>query len=492
MVSFARPVPRLWLRFASGIGLVLLASSLMAAGLGTSNGHVHSMVIRLLTPLASFSPPGTRFDTRVIGPELREKGFFLPSGTLVSGKVENSASVRLGILRERAMLKLQFDACHLPDGSPFDCKVVLVDVDNAREQVSENRIQGVLAAGHASSWLGGIWYRPNTFLLPRSAMGLTGAVGTVYTHFVPSPVGAAAMLGSRLLFDRLPDPEIEFPAGTDLLVQMELPAGFISSFQPPAPISPQLSQWVAAQPDEVRHPDTQLAGDMIDLVLVGSRPQVEGAFLAAGWETCDLLTSRSFARMYAAFSSMRADPVAPVAPLRYGGNTSTLSFQKTLNTVAKRHHIRIWPGTFPGTPVWLAAATHDTNIILDQRRMSITHRIDPLIDRERSTVVNDLVAAGCVAGIGTVDRPGAVRTPGSGMPSITDGKAVLLYLQDCSAHNPASRDLEEPRHNRLTLASRWLFLEDREYLFRGNVYYLAYRAATSLLKRKSEPLSPED
>ena len=85
--------------------------------------------------------------------------------------------------------------------------------------------------------------------------------------------------------------------------------------------------------------------------------------------------------------------------------------KRTLNTVAKRHHVRIWPASFPGTQLWLGAATHDTAIVLDSKRMSLTHRIDPLVDRERSTVVNDLSSAGCVAGVGLVKRPHAIRLP---------------------------------------------------------------------------------
>ena len=210
-----------------------------------------------------------------------------------------------------------------------------------------------------------------------------------------------AVIGSRLALLRMPDPEIELPVGTDLLVRVQVPSDFAPSPEPLVSLSPELSEWVAAQPEDVYLPDKRLAGDMIHLVLVGSRDQVERAFLAAGWSTTEPLTGRSFARMYSAFFSMKADPNAPIAPLTYPWKTAALNFQKTLNTVAKRHHIRIWPASFAGTQLWLAAATHDTTIALNKKRMSLTHRIDPLIDRERSTVVNDLaVGAGCVAGIG--------------------------------------------------------------------------------------------
>ena len=295
-----------------------------------------------------------------------------------------------------------------------------------------------------------------------------------------------AVITSRLLLFRMPDPEIDLPAGTDLLVRVEVPDDFAPSPEPLVPLSPELSEWVAAQPEDVYLPDKKLAGDIIHLVFVGSREQVERAFLAAGWTTSQPLTRRSFERMYSAFLSMKADPNAPVAPLDYRGSTAALVFQKTLNTVAKRHHIRIWPASFRGTQVWLAAATHDTAIAFDEKRMSLTHHIDPFIDRERSTVVNNLASAGCVAGIGSVERPHAIRYLHNGKPSATDGKAALLLLADCSAPNASTSDLQEPRHRRVTLAVRRFVLESRQYLMRGNPYYWMYRAAHSILARKTE------
>lgn len=450
------------------------------------------MVIRLLTPLASYLPAGTTFDARVIGPELRDGADFLPSDSIVTGKVNKSASVRFGLWRERAMLQLEFDGCRMPAGTPVACKVELEAVDNARETVSANRIEGVLAAGNPSSWFSGVWYRPSIAQLPRSAIGLTGAAGTIYTRFVPSPIGAAAVVGSRLALVRMPDPEIQFPAGTDFLVRIQVPDGFTSPPQPSAPISPELSSWVASQPDDVYLPDKRLAGDVIHLVMVGSREQVQGAFLAAGWSTSNPLTRGSFTRMYSAWVSMKADPVAPIAPLTYRGNTASLAFQKTLDTVAKRHHIRIWPGSFPGSQIWLAAATHDTNIILDRRHMTLTHRIDPFIDRERSTVVNDLMSAGCVSSVGSVDRPQDVRLPGRGSLSVTDGRATVLFLRDCSVPRTQFATLQEPHRNRAALAMRAFFLEDREYLLRDNIFYWGYRGASSLLRRNSYDSIPDE
>jgi hypothetical protein len=464
------------------VWLLLLFAALSRAASVTRD---QTLLIRLLTPIASYSPAGTRFDAQVIGPILREGADCLPPGSIITGKVSKSASVRFGVLRERARLELRFDGCRLPDGTVIQCRISLEGVDNAREKVSGNRIEGVLAASHPYSWLNGLWFRPGTLLISRSAFGLTGAGGTIYTHFAATPFGAAAVLASELLLYRLPDPEIQFPAGTDFLVRIQVPDDLAPAPEPLFPVPPELSQWVATQPEDVYLPDKRLAGDMIHLVFVGSREQVERAFLAAGWTTSQPLTRASFAHMYSAFLAMKADPDAPVAPLIYRDSTAALVFQKTLNTVAKRHHIRIWPASFSGTQLWLAAATHDTTITLDARRLSVTHRIDPAIDRERSTVVNDLSSAGCVAGIGLVPRPQAIREPGRGKPSVTDGDAALLFLNDCSGAKPAGPDLQEPQRRRLTLAMRRFFLEDRQYMARNNPYYWAYRATCSLRERKS-------
>ena len=458
------------LQRATLLALALLGLPFAGSTLGIAGERSQSMVIRLLTPLASYQPAGTLFQAQVIGPELRDGTDFLPNDSIITGKVEKSESVRFGIWRERAMLDLEFDDCLLPDGTPVACKVELQGVDNARETVRDNRIEGAFVASHSYSLL--------------SAMA--------YTHFMLNPIGAAAVAGSRMLWERLPDPEIQFPAGTELLVRVQVPDDFAASREPLAPTPPEKANWVAAQPEDVYLPDGKLAGDLIHLVLVGSREQVQTAFLAAEWSTSDALTRRSFSHMFAAFSSMRSDPVAPMAPLKYRGNTSTLEFQKSLNTVSKRHHIRIWQGSFPGTQLWLAAATHDVTIALDPRHMTLTHRIDPFVDRERSMVVNDLVSTGCVSGVGSVERPEAVRLPGNGQPSVTDGDATVVFLQDCEVPKPVNSDLQEPRHRRLTVAVRNFFLENREYVERGNIFYLGYCAASSVLKKKDQTAAAGD
>ena len=52
---------------------------------------------------------------------------------------------------------------------------------------------------------------------------------------------------------------------------------------------------------------------------------------------------------------------SPVSALLMNERPPDLVFQKSLNTFAKRHHVRIWKlaKKYNGREVWVGAATHD-------------------------------------------------------------------------------------------------------------------------------------
>src|SRR5207302_1549854 len=80
-------------------------------------------------------------------------------------------------------------------------------------------------------------------------------------------------------------------------------------------------------------------------------------------------------------------------------------FQKSLNTITKRHHIRIWQvGEFDGNEIWLAAASHDFGVAFRAASMTITHKIDLRTDLERRKVINDIRFAGCAGQVSLLDR----------------------------------------------------------------------------------------
>jgi hypothetical protein len=123
---------------------------------------------------------------------------------------------------------------------------------------------------------------------------------------------------------------------------------------------------------------------------------------------------------------------APVSVLLLDGKPPDLVFEKTNDTFARRHHLRIWrrPGNFRGKPVWAVAATHDIGIDFSEAERTFIHRIDSQIDRERDKVVNDLLFAGHVEAFDLVERPAVPRQGrnATGDNLETDGRIAVLLL----------------------------------------------------------------
>lgn len=458
----------------------LCAAGAFWLGMLTAAGEAvtQELMLRLTTPLSTMKKAGARFEGVVTGCRRADCATPLPEGSTIRGHVERVQPVRFGVRRERASMVLAFDGCHLPDGSVRACRTELLSVDNARETVSGgNRIHGILAANHPHAYLGGLWTRPTSALLSRSVSGITGAGRMIYRGLSPHPVVGGTLIAARLLLTRMPDPEIYVPAGTDLLVRVtgEAPESRAEpgSYAAPAPVA----SWLAAAPAQVTLPDGSLAADVVNVVLGGTRSEVEAAFEGAGWTTADPLTGRTFARSYRAFTSMEPYPKAPVSPLRYEGRLPDLVFQKSYNSMAKRHHIRLWKVESSEGTLWLGAATHDIAIIFDWKRLAMTHKIDAEIDRERDKVYADLAYAGCLSETVRIERPElAGKTP----RAVTDGALYLLRPRACQqAPMPGADAFRRPRANLAKAIVRRAMLESRHYLVRGNAYYWAYKGFMS-------------
>lgn len=452
--------------------LLLIAAAPLAAERSTQDFQV-----RLLSPIASFSPAGTPFRGKILGMLEHSGQTALPAGSVVHGTVRRANSVGLGLRRERARLQIEFQGCELPTGEPVDCTTSLVAVDNARETVKKaNHIEGILAAAHPHSWLQGVWYRPSSALLKRTPGGLTGAGGLAQSRLIPTPAGAAILIGSRLVLMRLPDPEITLPAGIDLILRISADNAATGEIPPAAArLSPELTQWLSALPVEIRRRNQAAVPDIVNLAFIGTKDGLIQAFEAAGWFAAETFNPKTIARTYAAISSMKTYPAAPVTPLYWQGRLPDLVFQKSFNSIAMRHHIRIWEVPTHEGSVWLGAATHDTAIALDWKQRAITHRIDTRIDRERSIVVNDLREAQCLNTLEMVARP--ELTADTMPPGIsTDGNLAVGFLQECSAQAQTSPVLERPKRRVPARMAQRTILETRHYFSRGNLYYRGYQA----------------
>jgi LssY C-terminus len=437
--------------------------------------------IRLVSPLTSYGmAPGAPFESVVTAPVNVDGRLLLPAGTLVHGTVRKAVGVGIGLVHERATLDLDFNDYELADGRRFPLRARLTSIDNARESVTrEGQIKGILAASNPQSFITGLWMRPTGDIVGRSLAGLTGASGRLWTEYSMGPAGAAALFAVRLALFRLPEPEIQLPAGTEMTAELiSIPEGAPAfAGAAPAEIPEDLSEWVQNQPFVVRKPDGQAVSDIVNIVFIGSREQLLSGFTAAGWSQPDRWNPRTIVRGYKAYTSQAGYAAAPVSKLEYLRDEPDFIFQKSLNTIAKRHHVRIWDAELNGQTIWLGAATQDTGITLSSRGTSFTHTIEPALDLERHKVLRDLGFAGCAQSTGYVERDAAVRTAGIRSRVESDGGAAVVWLRDCALPEPrsdAQMMLPIPG-NMLSRMARRSLLETRQYLLRGNAYYWAYR-----------------
>lgn len=193
----------------------------------------------------------------------------------------------------------------------------------------------------------------------------------------------------------------------------------------------QLQQLVAAAPLRTHTPNNTLS-DPTNLMFLGARQQLIAAFGEAGWFAPDDLGVKSALKTAQATLRQSGYSSAPVSSLLIAGRPPDLVFQKSLDTFAKRHHLRIWKlaRTYKGQEVWVGAATHDIATMNSRGGSKWSHRIDPHVDRERDWVETDLLFVGTGITYADVDRPAAPKKleNATGDEIVTDGKLTVVQL----------------------------------------------------------------
>ena len=343
----------------------------------------------------------------------------LAPGTRINGTVLFAQKAPDKYARPRLVLDFSNVIHKNGQRSPLYARVL--SVDDARETVRNNEILGIVQP-HAST---------------KASLALA-AIG------IASPVAGYTIRGMQAVYGLSIRREILFPAGTDLQIQVVRPSMLKqretwTGWRPLA-VDETLRTLVTGAPLRT-HTGSGALSDVTNLMFLGSRRQLVAAFNEAGWFEADDLTIRSAAKTLGATIRQAGYSTAPVSTLRVNGQPPDLVFQKSLNTFAKRHHLRLWkqPQTYNGREVWIGAATHDIAISNAKAGTKWSHRIDPHIDRERDWVSTDLLFAGTAAAYADVDRPAAPRKTANatGDQILTDGKMSVLQLaQSKSAGEP--------------------------------------------------------
>ncbi len=176
-------------------------------------------------------------------------------------------------------------------------------------------------------------------------------------------------------------------------------------------------------------------GDMLNLVFVGQKEELQKAFERAGWVKTDKFKPIF---VWHLLWHGTGDARLPMARLYLFGRVQDYSYAlpDPGAAVSRRHHIRVWKTdyTIDGAPVWAASATHDIAIEIAKRGHLLGHRIDPAVDAERDFVGVALTNTSLVSRQEYLYSPDPVRQAltASGESYNSDGRVLLLDLHPVS------------------------------------------------------------
>lgn len=190
-------------------------------------------------------------------------------------------------------------------------------------------------------------------------------------------------------------------------------------------------------------------GDPINIAIVGTEAELEGAMRAAGWVAAAPANRASDVAIAKSVFLNRPDSTAPISRLYLFGRAQDFAFEREVGRSARsRHHVRFWlvqNVTHDNRPVWLGDATFDVRAGVTST-LAPTHHIGPDVDQERDTLVTNLVAAKRVVTVFTVSGMGIrVRSHnGGGDRFDTDGEIDVAILAPGGAPSTHTDTLAEP------------------------------------------------
>jgi hypothetical protein len=426
---------------------------------------------RLSVPTGSrISHAGDPIEATIIAPVSVRRRIVIPQGSKLLGSVTNVTAVRLGLKHTTASVTYGFQTLVLPEGTVIPVNARTVEVDTAKERVDDQgTVTGIPPAASLSSAI-------NFYVVPLL--------------FLNPPIGAP-IWGLKSVIAPSSNPEIRFPEGTELILRLSAPVALPA----PAPVfgapTRSFSPHELAEVEQLVKNSAQRAymgghpSDMVNLLLMGSRGQLDRVFYASGWVQAQRKSPIALYRMYLALAKRIGYPRAPMNALTLNQVPSAFVEQKSLNTVQKRHHVRVWQ--YPGrTDIWLAAAAEDVGFRF--RRLHWTHSTDPSIDSERAKVVNDLAFSGCVeaAGLLSRDSKDLVQDPKAEYPIVTDGDIALVRLNDCLNPQPMAGVSGTSASRQRGRAARAL-AAFRDELARSNIVFATYNTLRFLGRHGAEP-----
>ena len=181
-------------------------------------------------------------------------------------------------------------------------------------------------------------------------------------------------------------------------------------------------------------------GDIMNLILIAQKEDLERAFEQAGWVRVD--KSKPAVIFWHMLCQRTHYTKLPMARYYVFGRVQDYSYAMPdpASILTRRHHLRIWRTDYEvdGKPIWVGAATHDVAIVIDKRRVRFDHRIDPQVDAERDFIAGNLAQTLLVTHkeyLASADPVFEAQTT-RGQTYYSDSRMLLLELNQVKPGSP--------------------------------------------------------
>jgi hypothetical protein len=175
-------------------------------------------------------------------------------------------------------------------------------------------------------------------------------------------------------------------------------------------------------------------GDPLNLIVVGSGDDVYHAFIRAGWDETETITTGSAWKTGTSFLFGGRYRYSPVSALYVFDRRQDVALQKARGTIHERNHLRLWlaPVKFQGNHVWVGQISRDIGVRFTTKTI-VTHKIDPDVDETRSYLIQNLLYSQGLSKYALVKGVGAapIESPRqnlTGDPYFTDGLRAVLWV----------------------------------------------------------------
>src|SRR5579884_3858650 len=231
-----------------------------------------ALEVRLSTPVgSSISHPGDQIEGTEIAPVSVSGHILVPQGSRLIGAVQSVKRFGFGLKQVTAAVSYRFHTLQLPSGNTIPVHTQLLEVETAKERVDvDGKVRGIHPAASLSSSL---------------------SLATVPLLFIAPTVGVPVTAIKSVLAPSA-NPEIYFPPGTELIVRLTAPIGVQSAAAKPAGIRSfsagervEIERMLKGSAQRTR--EGTRPSDLVNVLFLGSREQLDRAFHAAGWSQAE-------------------------------------------------------------------------------------------------------------------------------------------------------------------------------------------------------------